>query len=119
MSSATRKLERSVNKANDALNSKVTITEAVQIARGVAEDVINDYHRQQASIQLSISIQLDILKELVIEKGLITEEEFKALYMKRAEEISNIQRQKMMEEKNTGVLDMRMNAGEVEIKEEK
>lgn len=74
------------------LNSPCTITEAVQIARGVAEDVITDYNHQQSHLQIAISLQIEILKDVVIKSGLITEEDFRRMYNEKAEEFNKMQK---------------------------
>lgn len=105
-------------KERDAMNSPCTITEAVQIARGVAEDVVSDYHSNQYNIQMSMSLQIEILKEIVISAGMITEEEFRDRYMKKAEEIQKLQMERMKKAEDSGITDMRSEAGDIEIKTE-
>lgn len=110
----------SVPKAG-AMQSPCTITEAVQIARGVAEDVLTDYHRSQGNMLLSMTIQIDILKELAISSGMITEEEFRNKYMEKAKEIQKMQNDRIAEalSKDPEVTAaMETKAGDVEIKVE-
>lgn len=119
MSNRNRKLDQAMGTAKNMMESNVTITECVQIARGVAEDVVEDYHRTQANVQLSISIQLELLKELVISKGLITEEEFFSKYKAKAKELQEMQMRMRQESvRDSGIAEMPMNAGDVEVKTE-
>ena len=77
----------------DYLNTPCTLTEAVQISRGVAEDVLKEYHKNYSPLQISWSIQVDILKNVLIENGLITEDKFRSMYMERVSEIKDTQNQ--------------------------
>lgn len=81
----------------DILNTPCTLTEVVQVSRGVVQDEIDNYVRRTSPVQVSLSIQVEILKSIVIGSGLITEEEFKKLYMEKAEDFNR--RQKEMLEK--------------------
>lgn len=71
-------------------NSPCNIAEAVQIARASAEDVVEDYHKQNAPIQIAISMQLEILKSMLFEAGVISEEEFRTRYVAQAEEFNQM-----------------------------
>jgi len=73
------------------LDSPVTITEAVQIARGVAEDVVNDYHRSAGTVQVAFSLQLEVIKELLISSGMISEDDFRAKYIQQTEVYQKMQ----------------------------
>ncbi len=61
-------------KQEEMFKTPCTISEAVQIARGVSEDVVNHYHQSRSHLQVSQSIQVDLLKQVVIDAGLITED---------------------------------------------
>ena len=105
-----------------AFQSPCTIAEAVQISRGVADDAIADYHRNQLNVQLAMSLQIEILKEIIFSSGMMTEEEFKVKYMQKAKEIQESQA-KMVEEQmsssqDDGITSMKVEAGDVEIKVE-
>lgn len=91
-----RKERRQNNKfnANEVLNKPCTLTEVVQVSRGVVQDELDNYARRTSPLQVSMSLQIEILKSLVIKSGLITEEEFKKIYIEKAEEFN--QRQKEM-----------------------
>lgn len=80
------------------LNTPVTITEAVQIARGVAEDVISDYSKHTQPVQVAISLQIELLKKIIFEAGLITEEEFKEMYIAEAADFTKMQQEMLYEE---------------------
>ncbi len=91
-----REQRRNMSKKSDGalryLQTPCTITEATQIARGVAEDVVAEYSQQNSPLQVAISLQVEILKEVVIGSGLITEDQFREKYMEKAVEFN--QRQK-------------------------
>lgn len=78
-------------KQEEMFKTPCTISEAVQIARGVSEDVVNHYHQSRSHLQVSQSIQVDLLKQVVIDSGLITEEEFHKRYLQKAQEIMEMQ----------------------------
>lgn len=114
-----------VNVAGDMMKSPCTITECVQIARGVAEDAIADYHQNQGNVQLSMSIQIEILKELIFSSGMITEEEFRQKYMEKAQELQKIQSERIAQiqreakEKRPDVsASMTGEVGDIEVKVE-
>ena len=91
-----REQRRNMSKKDEGalryLQTPCTITEATQIARGVAEDVVAEYSQQNSPLQVAISLQVEILKEVVIGAGLITEDQFREKYMEKAVEFN--QRQK-------------------------
>ena len=68
--SMNREQRRNMSKKNEGalryLQTPCTITEATQIARGVAEDVVAEYSQQNSPLQVAISLQVEILKEVVI-----------------------------------------------------
>lgn len=72
------------------MNSPCTITEAVQIARGVAEDVVLDYQRRTSNLQISLSLQVELLKKVVMDNGLITEEQFKEMYINAVDDYNKM-----------------------------
>lgn len=106
------------SKAGDMMSSPCSISEAVQISRGVVEDAIADYHRNQGNVQLSMSIQIEIIKELIFSSGMITEEEFRQRYMDKAKELQQIQEQRMRGEDPDVTTSMKVEAGDVEVKTE-
>lgn len=103
------------------LQSPCSITEAVQIARGVAEDVLTDYHNRTSHLQVAISLQIELLKELLIKSGIIDEDELKTLYIQKAEEFNAMQQEAMAEneEEDLDVEDhpkMSVDIDEIEVK---
>lgn len=74
----------------DKFNSPCSIAEAVQIARATAEDVVEDYHKSVTPVQVAISMQVEILKGMLVEAGVISEEKFRELYVKQAEEFNSM-----------------------------
>lgn len=102
------------------LDSPCSITEAAQIARGVAEDVLEDYHNRTGHLQVAISLQIELLKELLIKSGIINEDEFKSMYIQKAEEFNAMQREALGEDDSEGISDtdnpkMSTSAGDIEI----
>lgn len=100
------------------LSTPCTITEAAQIARGVAEDVLSDYTKSIGHVQVAMSIQLEMLKDIMISKGLVTEEEFRALYAEQVKEFNEIQ-QEMIKERSEATrvdTDMSGKVHDIEIK---
>lgn len=100
--SMNRKQRREMSKGNPKiaedlsyLNTPVTIAECVQLARGVAQDVVADYQKHTSPMNVALSLQVELLKEVVMKAGLVTEEEFKAMYMQKAKEFEDMQRKAM------------------------
>lgn len=90
-----------------AYNKPCSVLEVVKISRAVAEDVANEsleeYRRLSTGTIVAMTIQLEILKSLVINSGMITEEEFQSLYETSAREFEEKQREylaKMKEQEN-------------------
>lgn len=79
--------------AGGLMSTPCTIAEATQIARGVAEDVLSDYSHSQSPLYVAMSLQIEILKDLVIKSGIISEDEFRNLYMQKAEDFNQRQRE--------------------------
>ena len=103
------------------MQSPCTISECVQIARGVVDDAISDYHQNQGNIQLSMSIQIELLKEILFSSGMITEEEFRQKYMEKAKELQRIQMERMSnlnDEQSKVTASMTGEVGDIEIKTE-
>lgn len=69
----------------DALNTPCTILEAIQLAEGVVEDALTTYKANTVPLTVSHTLHIQVMKNLLISKGLITEEEFMKLYMEEAE----------------------------------
>lgn len=74
-----------------------TVLEVVKLSRAVAEDVANeyleDYRKRSSGTIIALTLQLEILKKLVIEKELISEEEFQSMYEESAKEFEEKQRE--------------------------
>ena len=77
------------------LQTPCTITEATQIARGVSEDVVSEYASKESPLKVAMSLQIEILKDVVMRSGLITEDEFRSIYMQKAEEFNQKQKEMM------------------------
>lgn len=113
-----RKMEKE-SSAFKYLNSPCSINEAAQIARGVAEDVVSDYKNTTGHLQIAISLQLEVLKELLIKSGAINEDEFKERYIQRAEEFNKLQQAAMSKEETDGTEQtpkMSASVDEIEVK---
>lgn len=78
----------------DPLQSHVTVAEAVQIATSVAMDVVNNYHQQANPVMIGLSVYAEVLKNVLIKHGLISEEEFQELYKQSVDEINRLQEER-------------------------
>lgn len=76
----------------DAYQSPCTILEATQIARGVAEDVLNEYAENIGHLQVSMTLQIEMLKKIIVSNGLATEEELKEMYIKEVQSFNDMQK---------------------------
>lgn len=119
-----RNIANTSKKADGALKyleSPCSITEAVQIARGVAEDVVTDYSQNTRPLQVSMSLQMEIMKSVLISSGLISEDEFKARYISMAEEFNKKQEEMIakseeeQESEDNNSPKMSVSTGDVEI----
>lgn len=95
-----RNMSKDPNNSLRYLQTPCTITEATQIARGVAEDVIAEYAGQENPLKVAMSLQIEILKEVVMNSGLITEEKFREMYMQKAEEFNKRQKEAIEQARN-------------------
>lgn len=88
-------------KEMELLTSPCTLTEAVQVSRGVAQDVIQDYHERSVSKIGSVvvlqTIHIEVLKNILISKELITESEYEDL-LKTASDEYNARKKELSEE---------------------
>ena len=78
------------------------LKEVLSISRAVAQDVaseyVEDYRKRSAGVTMALMLQVELLKKLVIEKGLITEEEFNKKYEISAAEFERAQREYIEEQ---------------------
>lgn len=77
------------------LENPATIRDVVEIATSVANDMINDYHKQSNPIIVSTTLHIEIIKAKLIEKGLVTAEEFEYLFEESVKEFNNIRSEKL------------------------
>lgn len=116
-----REQRRNMEKSGGALqylNTHCTIAEAAQIARGVSEDVVADCNHQKSHLQVAVSLQIEILKDAVIRAGIMSEEEFFEMYMKKAEEFNKRQQEMASEYKNNNNPKMQMSIDDIEVTSE-
>lgn len=108
----------------EMLKKPCTIGETIQIARAAAEDVcaevLTKYRRDTSGLIMAMTIQLEVMKELFIKRGLVTEEEFNDLYKSEAEALNEKQKQYIHDnmesanqEKNAPSTDMKVSEIEV------
>lgn len=80
------------------LNSPCTVIEAVQLAQGVAKDAVDQYHRSINPLIVSLSLQVELLKEIIINKAnIISEEDYTKQLEERIDQF-NKDKEKAMEE---------------------
>ena len=75
-----------------------TILETVKLSRAIAEDVVTEafeeYRRASTGTIVALTLQVELLKKLMIEKfDVITEEELQSMYQKEAEVFEEKQRE--------------------------
>ena len=109
---------------SDSLNkfdSYCTIKEVLQLSRASAEDVVEGaiaaYQRRSSPLQVAISLQVEIIRDILIKSGLVSEEEFKSIYMEKAEEFNKMQQEyKTLQEDDTPK--MGVSASDIDVKVE-
>lgn len=78
-----------------------TMKEVVQISRGVAEDVVEDvisqYQQHQNPLMAAISIQVELIKEVLFKAGVVGAEEFKSLYEEKVKQFQEEQKKRIEE----------------------
>lgn len=82
-----------------------TMKEVVQISRGVAEDVVEDvvedvmsqYQQHQNPLMAAISIQVELIKEVLFKAGVVEAEEFKSLYEEKVKQFQEEQKKRIEE----------------------
>lgn len=105
----------------DDLKEPCTILEAVQLAQGVVEDSVSRYHENINPIIVSLSIQIEVLKQMLFEEktGILSENRFQELFQKRVDEYTK-QRDEainlMTEKVNSKFPKTDVIAGDTEIK---
>lgn len=108
-----------VDVLDEVFNKPATLTEVVQVARGVVQDEIENYARSASHLQVSISLQIEVLKSILIKKGIMTEEEFKDLYLREAEEFNKRQMEMLNASEDTsGVTSMSSGNVSLEVSKE-
>ena len=81
-----------------AYQSPCTLAEAVQISRASAEDVVASYDQSIRPLQVAVSLQVELLKKVIIKSGLVSEEEFKDMYINAVKEFNDTQRASLEED---------------------
>lgn len=115
-----REQRRKAEKAGvnlNGMNTPCTIVEAVQLARGVAEDVVADYQSRTRHLNVSLALQVEILKDLMIKSGNITEEEYRKIYMEKVDEFNKKQKEAMEKASadSTADVEMSMRSDDVNV----
>lgn len=119
-----RELERqgvskeTVNKF-DAMQSPCTIAEAIQLSRATAEDVLMDYAMKNRPLQVSLALQVEILKETLIKAGMIREDFFERVYKQKIEEFNQKQKERFEKEEETPeTTKMSVQSNDIQVKVE-
>lgn len=88
--------KETIDKLN-AYDKPCTILEVVKMARAIAEDVVTealeDYRQRSTSTIIALTLQLELAKKMLFEKGIITEEEFMERYKEDAKAFEDKQRE--------------------------
>lgn len=94
----------------EMLSAPCTIGEAVQLSQSVVKDALKDYSENYASRLGSVTIvqtlHLEVIKNLLIEKGIITAEEYEERLKTASEEYDRRKQemQKELDEKEASVV---------------
>lgn len=99
----------------DALNTPCTVLEAIQLAQAAIGDALTEYKASTVPLTVSHTLHIQVMKNILISKGLITEEEFMKLYMEEAEHYKA--EQLRFEEAERKAAESESNENEVENKE--
>lgn len=99
-----------------ALSKPCTLTEVVQISQGVAADALADYHAKVSPVTAALSLQIELLMDLLMEKGMITPEEHQQRYMEKVEKFQAIQNRVKQEQQSKNDPKMDISANDIEVK---
>lgn len=83
-------IDRETARKYDQLKSPATVLECAQIAQSAAEDAVSNYHQNINPIIVSLSIQIEVLKSMLIESGAISAEKFEADFNTRVDEYNKM-----------------------------
>jgi NADPH-dependent curcumin reductase CurA len=85
------------------LQSPATLQEVIQVASSVSADAINHYHHQSNPLMVSVSLHAELLKNILIEKGLITEEEYDKRFEESVADFNRMREEKLSERQTEAV----------------
>lgn len=73
------------------------LSEVIRIAKSVSEDSLKDYHNTLSPMLISVSLQLEMLKSVLFDANVISEEEYNEKFSMKVDEF-NKDREKILEE---------------------
>lgn len=93
INSNKEKSQKDIQKGLQYLQTPCTVAETVQISREIAQEVLAEEQQHTQPWQVAVSLQLEILKEVVINAGIITEDEFREKYVERMSKVQQMQQE--------------------------
>lgn len=113
-------------KSKVVMDSPCTISESLRIARAVVDDAFKDYQLKNSNLLIAMSLQLEIIKEVITNSGLISKDEFYNQYVSRAKEFEEMQREAYEKEKSNnisntedkGTTNMDIKVNDIDVKKE-
>lgn len=101
-------ISKETSKKLDNLQQPCTILECIQLSQGVASDAIKNYHETLNPIIVSLSIQIEVLKEILYRNNVVDEKEFVELFNARVEDY-NKQKEEAMSQISEDIKNQRAN----------
>lgn len=81
----------------ELLNMPCTIKDVLRICEANVSDAIKNYHNNLNPMIISVSLQLEIIKKILIDSNLITEEKYNEIFKEKLDEF-NADRKAILEE---------------------
>lgn len=81
----------------DVKDLPCNLSEVIRVAKSVSEDSLKDYHNTLSPMLISVSLQLEMLKSVLFDAKIISEEDYNEKFSKKVEEF-NKDREKILEE---------------------
>lgn len=83
-------IDRETAKKYDQLKSPCTVLECAQISQSAAEDAVSNYHQNINPIIVSLSIQIEVLKSMLFESGVIDSKKYEEIFNERVEDYNKM-----------------------------
>ena len=88
--------EQKLSDLKRSLGVPATIDDVVKISTAVAQDIVNEYHRQSNPIVVGMSLHIEILKNKLIQQGILNQEDFDKLFEESVAEFNRLRKEQLI-----------------------